>query len=246
MQHLRFPTLLVALPFLLAGVARVQELRAQEARTIDGIVVPSITVVGTGKVFAMPDMAQIQVGVVTQSKSAAEALDANNRSMDDLFGTLKDHGIAEKDMQTSQFNVSPVYRGDNQGRRAPEIVAYEVRNVVEIKVRRVSTLGAILDEVVGQGANQVHGIGFTLADPTETLDRARREAMADARRKAKLYAEAADLALGPARLIQEQQQFIPQPMMYGMARGAMAEQAVPVASGEQEFQATVTVTYSVH
>ncbi|MBI3467112.1 MAG: SIMPL domain-containing protein [Planctomycetes bacterium] len=241
----RIPTLLFALPTLMCGSALVSELCAQDARPDRDALVPSITVTGTGKVSAMPDMAQIQMGVVTQSKSAAEALDANNRAMQDLFGALNEHHIAEKDMQTSQFSVSPVYRNDNQGRRAPEIVGYEVRNLVQIRVRKVSTLGAVLDDLVGQGANQVHGISFTLADPTETLDRARREAMADAHRKAKLYAEAADLRLGAARLIQEQQHFMPQPMMFRMARAAMAEQAVPVASGEQEYQATVTVTYGI-
>ena len=245
MSPSRFFALPVALSCVLAGFGRPHELLAQGNRPISDELVPSITVVGTGKVSAMPDMAEINVGVVTQAKSASGALDANSQAMQDLFASLKEQGIAEKDMQTSQFSVSPMYRGDNQGRRSPEIVGYEVRNQVHVKVRKVSTLGAILDELVGQGANQVHGISFTLADPSETLDRARREAMADALRKAKLYAEAADLRLGPARLIQEQQQFIPQPMMFGMARGAMAEQAVPVASGEQEYQATVTVTYSV-
>jgi len=220
---------------------------AQDARLIPEALIPSITVTGTGKVSAMPDMAQIQVGVATQGKSAAEALAANNEKMQDLLGSLKEQGIAEKDIQTSQFSVSPMYRNDPQGRRAPEVVGYEVRNMVQIKVRKIANLGVILDDLVTEGANQVHGISFTLADPSDTLDRARREAMADALRKAKLYAEAANLTLGPARVIQEQQQFIPQPMMFNMARATMAaEQAVPISSGEQDFQATVSVTYSVH
>jgi uncharacterized protein YggE len=202
----------------------------------------SVTVVGRGEAAARPDMALVQLGVVTQNKAAAQALDENNNAMTQLLKSLADHGVAEKDVQTTNFNVAPQYRQDDRGRHIPEIVGYQVTNNVRVKVRQLSRLGKILDDVVKVGANQIHGISFSVSEPAQYVDDARRKAVADARRTAELYAQSAGAKLGQVLLIQEHAM---QPLrgdFVGLARAAA--EAVPVATGEQEFHASVTITYS--
>ncbi len=205
--------------------------------------VPSITVVGSGRATAGPDMAEVQVGVVTQAESAAKALEDNNAAMAKLFKALDARGIAKKDVQTSNFSVQPQYKQPQQGQR-PEVAGYQVSNDVRVKVRQLNGLGGILDEVVAQGANQVRGVSFSVAEPNPVLDAAREKAMADARRKAELYAKAAGVEVGRVLLIQEETPRLPQPLFRGLAMAGGGE-AVPVAPGEQEFQASVTVTYAI-
>jgi uncharacterized protein YggE len=206
--------------------------------------IPSITVVGTDHVSAKPDMAEIQVGVTTQATTAAAALKENNEAMEKVFRTLAAKNIAEKDRQTSNFSVAPRYRTSRPGEeQLQQIVAYQVSNLVHIKVRDLSALGGILDELVGGGANQVHGISFVVGEPGRYLDEARRKAMADARHKAELYAQAENVKVGRVLLIEEATPH-PRPMAVDgmMARAAAA---VPIAPGELDFHANITVTYEI-
>lgn len=203
---------------------------------------PSITVQGTGEVAATPDTAEIQAGVVTQAEFAAEALDANSAAMTKVMQTLEGAGLAKKDIQTSQFSVSPVYERNNEHMRERKIVGYQVTNQVQIKVRKLDSVGEILDKLVAQGANQVNSIRFSVAEPERLLDEARRKAMADARRKAELYVQAEDLKLGRPLLIQEQAPRLPQARALQAAAFA-ARDAVPIAAGELTFQASIQVTY---
>jgi uncharacterized protein YggE len=204
---------------------------------------PSLTVVGSGKVSARPDLAQIQLGVVTEAPSATKTLQDNNGAMARLFAALNRRGIAQKDVQTSNFSVAPQYKRGPHGEQLPEIVGYQVGNAVRVKVRKLDALGQVLDDVVQQGANQVHGVSFAVAEPTPLLDEARRQAMADARRKAELYAREAGVAVGRVLLIQEQAPHLPGGLVLGVARAGAV--GVPVAEGELDFGASVTVTYSI-
>ena len=219
------------------GSAHAQE-RAAE-------LVPSITVIGTGEVQSKPDLAQINVGVVTQDESASAALEQNTEKMQDLMEELSRLGIDEKDIRTTNFNVGPTYSHDPQGRRPPEIEGYQVSNQVQIKVRKLSALGRVLDDLISRGANQVNGISFSLADSTNTMDDARRKAMADARRKAELYAKAARVELGQPLLIQEQGSRSVLPPIPYARMAAMESDAVPVSPGELTTSAQITVTYKI-
>jgi uncharacterized protein YggE len=221
-----------------AVAAGADEKRAQQ---------PSITVAGTGEVSATPDLAHIQVGVVTQAKSAAAALKDNNAAMDNLFKAIAAHGITEKDVQTSNISVTPQYRPIPPGapgrERQPEIIGYQVTNQVQLKVRKLTTLGPVLDDLVQKGANQVHGISFGFADPQQLMDRARRKAIADARRKADLYAEAADVRIGQVLSIEEAPQHARMASTFQLV--STGGGSVPIAAGEQQLHATVTVTYAL-
>jgi uncharacterized protein YggE len=199
----------------------------------------TVTVSGAGSVSAPPDQAEITTGVVTQAPTAAEALAANSQAMERLLQALGGLGIAPRDIQTTNISVSPLRRPGRAG-QPPEITGYEVTNQVRVKVRDLARLGRVLDQQVGQGANLVHGIQFGLQEPAPVLDEARKRAMADARRRAELYAAAAGMKLGRVVSVQEAGAAAPRPEM--AARATMSA-AVPVAPGEQEIQASVSVTF---
>jgi len=201
----------------------------------------TVTVSGAGTVAAAPDLAEITTGVVTQAPTAAQALAANSQAMERLLQALGGFGIAARDVQTTNISVSPQRRPGKDG-QPPEITGYEVSNQVRVKVRDLARLGRVLDAPVGQGANLVYGIRFGLQEPVPRLDEARKLAMADARRKAELYATAAGLKVGRVIAVQEAGAASPRPEM---APRALMSAAVPVAPGEQEIQTSVTMTFTL-
>lgn len=207
------------------------------------VLAPSITVNGQGEVTGQPDAAQINVGVVTEARSPADAMQANNEAMHQLLATLKQEGIEEKHVQTTAFNVSPQYRQE-QGQQQPRIVGYQVENQVQINVKHLDKLGALLEKLVQSGANRMHGIQFKFGDRKELLNRARAQALADAREAAQIYATAAGVELGEVLLIREEGAAIP--MYRGVGMEAMAARAaVPISPGEQSVSINVTVTYGL-
>jgi uncharacterized protein YggE len=203
-----------------------------------------ISVSGQGEVSAAPDMATVNTGVTTQAETAREALDANNTAMEKIVGVLKEHHVAEKDIQTSNFSVSPVYKRDPRGRTQPEVTGYRVQNQVRVHVRNLPDLGEVLDALVSAGSNQVSGISFGVDDPTGILNQARSRAVADAKSRAGVYAQAAGVKVGKLRQISETPVAIPQPRMLGFAE-ARGASAVPVQPGELEFRVTVHLVFDI-
>jgi uncharacterized protein YggE len=210
----------------------------------------TISIEGRGEVMATPDMAQINSGVTTQGATAREALDANTAAMADLIAELKAAGIEPRDIQTSGFSVNPNYvytdeRDANGYSLPPKINGYQVSNTVTVTVRKLDTLGSILDKSVTVGANTINGVSFSVADPSELYDEARKAAFADARARAELYATAAGSTLEGILSISEGQTFNdPQP--YPMYRADMAASApVPVQAGELAFAINVNVQWEL-
>jgi uncharacterized protein YggE len=204
-----------------------------------------ISLSGNGEVRRAPDIAFVTTGVLSQGATAAEALAANTSAMNALFAALKDAGIAEKDVQTSNFMVQPRY--NFQDNKAPELVGYDVSNNVTITVRKIGDLGSLLDKVVQAGSNQINGIGFDVSEPSASLDQARKLATEDATRKAKIYAEAMGVTLGPVMSISEGVSYQP-PMPIARGKVMMADAAaapVPVATGEQRLSVDVTITWEI-
>jgi hypothetical protein len=204
---------------------------------------PSITVTGSGEVRAAPDRADVTAGVVSEASSAAEAVRANSAAMQSVLSALDELGIPKKQVQTQGFSVAPVYEEHSGMRGAPRIAGYRVSNQVSVEVQGVERVGAVLDRLVAAGANELGGVAFSMGEPTPLLDEARRRAVADARRKAELYAAAAGARLGKLLRLDEAAGGVPIPMF---RRGMMAaEAAVPVAPGELALEASVTVTYAI-
>jgi uncharacterized protein YggE len=202
-----------------------------------------ITVVGAGEVSAAPDTAEVVAGVTSEAPTAANALQMNTRDMKKLFEVLAKRWIANKDVQTVSFAVSPRYEYEHSG-KPRTLVGYQATNQVRVTVRQLDSLGAILDQLVSEGANTVESISFSVADASALMDQARRKAMEDAKRRAELYVQAAGAVLGRVLHIDEQAAAKPGPIrpQMMMARG---ETGVPMAAGELEFRAEVTVTYAI-
>jgi hypothetical protein len=189
------------------------------------------------------------VGVATQGTTAAQALAANNERMNALFKAIGGLGIEDKDVQTSNFSVTPRYATPDPDRPDATIpgtiVGYDASNQVTVKVRDLRKLGDALDAFVATaGANNLQGVSFDFNDPAPIMDEARRKAVADARRKAALYAEGAGVKLGPIQSISEGGGYYPQPV-YAMSRMAEMKAAVPVAPGESRISANVSLTYEL-
>lgn len=204
----------------------------------------ALALTATGEARLEPDMATVSSGVVTQADTAGEALEANAEAMEQVFAALEDAGIAERDVQTSQLSVSPVYsnrpdpRGDG-GSDEPRITGYEARNTVTAVVRDLDALGETIDALVEAGANQLQGVEFAHSDPADARDDARREAVAELMRLKDLYADAADIEVGALTSLSESGGRSPQPAAYARMR-MESDAATPTARGELSIEVSVT------
>lgn len=203
-----------------------------------------ISVSGTGEIKTKPDMAIVNSGVTSEGRTAQEALAKNNSAMTAVIAELKAAGVAEDDIQTSNFSVSPQYLPYETG-KAPRISGYQVSNQVTARVKELAKLGAILDKLVNAGSNQINGISFDVNEPKPFLDDARKKAVADARAKAELYASAAGVTLGRVVQISESSNVIPPQPMFRGAEKMMAPSAVPIATGQQTLSTDVSITYEI-
>lgn len=204
---------------------------------------PTLTVTGIGEVAAAPDMATVTLGVTSLAATAGEAMDETSARTAEILSALKAAGIAEQDLQTRDLSLNPNWsnRASSSG-EAPAIDGFVATNTVIVRVREMETLGGVLDEVVQLGANTFRGLSFGLQDPQPVEDEARKAAVADAIRKAKLYARAAGVNLGPVVSITEQGDGAPRPVMMEAARAAGK---VPVAEGEVQVSASVTIVFGL-
>ncbi len=202
----------------------------------------NITVSATGTVDATPDIARIQTGVITESETAAQALSGNSQAMAKLIAGLKESAIDAKDIQTSSFRVEPRYTNPRDG-QAPEINGYRVVNEVHVVVRDITKLGSILDALVKLGANQMNGLSFNVSKAETLKDDARKQAIENALRRAKLLASAAGAEVGDVIAISEDVVH-GGPRPYAMARAAKADM-VPIEGGSETLEARVTVTWAL-
>jgi hypothetical protein len=204
-----------------------------------------LVVTGTGEARARPDIAVISAGVVIQADTASAALAENTDAMNRVLEQLRAGGLAPEDVQTTQFAVMPLYESrppDPQRTEPPRIVGYQVSNQVTARVRDLDRLGAILDALVTAGANSINGPTFELADPDQLLGEARDAAVADALARAERYAAAAGVQLGKIIAIEEGGYVAPpRPMMRAEAMAA----DVPIAPGQTELSASVTITFAL-
>ncbi len=208
---------------------------------------PTLSLAGTGEILATPDMALIQSGVVTEAETARAALDANNEAIAAVIAAMKEAGIEARDIQTSGFSVQPRFHFPKNGddTESPRIIGYSVTNAVTVRVRDLDTLGSVLDKAVTVGANRINGINFVVSDADKRLDEARGLAIADATRKARIYADAAGVNLSRVQSISEAGGYAPAPRKAMMMRAESAP-AVPVEAGEQSLSVNVSVTWEIN
>lgn len=203
-----------------------------------------LTVTGEGATEIAPDLATLQVGVTTTGATAAEALSANSAALEAVLARLREAGVEGRDLQTSNLSVTPNWTGYDSSSSGPQISGYTAMNIVTVKLRKLDSLGAVLDAAVQDGANTLNGLTFGLQDPRPAMDTARKAAIEDAKAKAALYAEAAGVTLGRIAVITENSGSGggPAPMF---REAAMSAAPVPVESGQLSMQATVTVVWDL-
>lgn len=209
-----------------------------------------LTLNAEGKSTRTPDMAVFSAGVVTEGKTASDALAANSAAMNKVIASLKKAGIADKDIQTSQISLNPVYGqpviGPNgQIVQEPRIIGYQANNTVTIRSRDIKGFGKVLDALVASGANQISGPSFQMADPSAANDEARANAMKAARARADLYAKAAGLRVVRIISISESGGYMPPQPVYAKAMMVADAAPTPISAGEVEAQISVSVQFEL-
>lgn len=223
-------TALVVAAMLTASTAQAQ------TQMVDKV----ITVTGEATASVVPDVAMIRGGVTTQGKTAREASDSNAKDMTAVIDALKAAGIAERDIQTTRLSIYPQQDPNKAGKA--RIIGFQATNQVNVKLRDINKIADALDRMINAGANEISGVSFSVSDPSKALDAARKEAVADAKRKAEIYATAAGVGLGRAVVIQEEGTpalFQPRPM------AMRAAAAPPVSPGEETLRISVTIGYEL-
>ena len=245
MKLLRFALAPIALAAAAPILAQVQPTPPVAATTL-------LSLNAEGRSVRQPDLAVFSAGVTSQGKTAAAALAANSADMNRVIAALKKAGIADRDIQTSNLSLNPLYAPQVVGpdgrvqNPEPRIIGYQVNNQVTVRQRKLADFGKVLDTLVSAGANQVNGPSFELDNSEAAMDEARSAAMAKARQRAELYARAAGLKVRRIVSISEGGGYNPQPMPMLYAKAAMAEAGpTPVAPGEVGLTATVAVQFEL-
>lgn len=207
--------------------------------------VESVTVTGTGHASVAPDRYSFSVGVQTISTTVDDGVRENNARVAAVIAALKQAGAKESEIRTSNFSIYP--QQDYQQGRAPRITGYQISNNVTVTRDKVGDAGKLLTAAINAGVNTSSGLQFEVSDPTKGRNEGLRDAFDDAKSKATLLAKAAGRTLGRALTINEAGGEAPPPiprmtmMMKGQAQGA----EVPVESGMQELNYSITVVFEL-
>ncbi|MFW6063533.1 MAG: SIMPL domain-containing protein [Chloroflexota bacterium] len=241
-NFLYLANLLVLAALMVACNPTAAQPAAAQADERDG----GITVVGEGEAFGQPDRADIQIGVETFDEDVAEATNQNEADVENIMSALEELDIATDDIQTSNYSLWAEQRHGDEG---PEgITGYRVSNVVNVTIRDIDAVGEVIGAVTAAGANNIHGITFSVADPAALEEEAREAAISNAREKAASLAELSGVELGDVVAVSE---VIgqPGPLMEGMGGRAAAQDeaaASPsISPGELGYSVQVQVTFDI-
>ena len=232
----------VAAPALLGHAPSV----AAQATPSSDETMRTIAVTGTGIVSVKPDIATVTVGVTESNESLEAAQNAVIDALSAMMKTVTDAGIAEKDVVTSGYNVSPIPNYDSDGNYIG-VKGYQVSSSLTITVREIDSVGSLLDAVVKAGANQVWGISFSVDDPSKPASEARKAAVADARQKADELATAAGAVVTGVVSIVESSSPSPKAMEYAAPASAAdsVSRSVPVSTGTTDVEVDVQVVFEI-
>ncbi|MDY6911121.1 MAG: SIMPL domain-containing protein [Chloroflexota bacterium] len=208
-----------------------------------------IWVDGQGKVSVPTDIAVLSLGVEAQAATVSEARTQAAEAMEKMMTSLKESGIAEKEIQTHSFRISQVTRWDRETEEE-KVTGYRVTNMVNAKVRELGEIGSIIDAITEAGGDltRIRSIDFTVEDPTPYYTEAREKAFADAEAKAQQLADLAGVTLGKVTFVSESSGYYPTPIAVPMpkiAGGASMEMTTSISPGEQEISLGVQVAYTI-
>lgn len=216
-----------------------------EQKTNSGDILRKITVTGTSAVKVKPDIAYVNLGVMTESKEATDAQSANSERMTAVIAAIKAMGIADADIKTSNYNIYPKYDYSNNKNT---IIGYQVSNSVNVTVRKLDDVGGIVDAAIDAGANTANGITFSISDSSPYYAEALKLAIAQAKSKAKSIASAIGVTVDtPIEIIEQGGTYAP--VAYAenakmMAGGVARDAAMPVSPGELEVTAYITAIFA--
>jgi uncharacterized protein YggE len=223
-----------------------------------------ITVSGEGKVYAKPDVALVSLGVTTTAKTVAEATKNNTDKMNSVIQAIKDLKIDEKDIQTTNYSLTPVYENYNVPssistgvssmmypiRSGTTLTGYKLEQNVQVKIRDFAKISDVLSQGTAKGANLVGDLQFTIDNPEQFRQQARAKAIAQAKANAKNLAKESGISLG--KIINVYEGYSPSPIMYNSAKamgGGVAQDSVvapTIQPGQQEIDVTINLTYKVN
>jgi len=240
MRHL-LPSCLAA--FLL-GAASAPPACALETRLIDINEERWVEVGGEASISVTPDFAVLTLGVTTTGKDAREAASANAKAVTAIVALIKGEGVAAADIQTSNLTVAPQFSNPSSSPTAHSITGYNVSDMVTVTARDISRLGALIDKAVDAGANSIYGIAYGQNNPSALLDKARPLAVADARRKAEIFASAGGAKVGRLMELTEQTAQ-PTPFARRAYVQAAAAAPTPIEAGEDRLTVSVTARFEL-
>jgi uncharacterized protein YggE len=238
----------LGIPLSIAALMLVPTSFAQTPPTPPPAPTGGISVVGQGIVLANPDVVRITLGVDVSDPSLATAQSNAANAMAAVVAKLKADGIAETDIKTVSYNVTPLYDQGNPNQNAsqPLLRGYQVQNMVEVRSTNVGGLGSLLDDAVGSGATRIYGISFEASNMDVLKAQARDQAMADAQAKAQQLAQLANVGLGRPVLISESDTSGVTPVQAVTPRLAAAPAATtPIQPGQLQVSTTVQVTWTI-
>lgn len=233
------------LAIALVGCSAVAAAPPNQSQTGAGTATVSryITVVGVGEVSLVPDIANVNLGAEASAETVKEAKAEVDKQMDAILSTLKDLGIADKDIQTSSYSIylerEPVPVVSEGGESTQS--HYRVSNTLQVTIRDIDTVGEVLDAVVEAGANQVYGVSFTVADDEAWQSKARAAAVANAKERATELAQLNGVELGDVLTVSEVIGSSLAPMVaYERAAGGAG-----IAPGELQLSTQVQITFAI-
>ena len=228
---------IAALPALSSAFAQPRILEMSSERFIE--------VGGEASVEVAPDLARLTLGVTSTGKDANAAMAANANAVNAVIAALKAQGVAAGDIQTSSLSISPQFSNPaSPSAREQTITGYVVTDMVSLTARDLSRLGALLDGAVHAGANAVYGLTYGETNPGALIDRVRPLAVADARRKAEIYAAAGGAGVG--RLMTLTEQNAPSPTQFRRSVYApSAAAATPIEAGQERLTVTIIAQFEL-
>ena len=243
----KLQSLLVLLPIAFTGLSVPHSAAVAQQANVEP---PSILINGVGEVYAKPDIAIFNFGVIKTEKSAKDALKENSDAMTKVFTELKAFGIESKHIRTSNFSIRPNYSRDkDKSKNRHKIVGYTVRNQATVKLEDLSKVGEILDKAISVGVNEGSKLEFANQNPNEIRNRAKSKAIENAFEQAKLIADAADVSLGKILEINVGSASIQPPMPRARSYSTMDESAaaadVPIEAGENVYRANISVRWEI-
>ncbi len=206
----------------------------------------TVSFTGEGTVKAIPDTAKVEVGLVTEGKDSISVQNENTSKMNAVIKFLKDQGIKDEDIKTSNYNLSPKY-DYNKGKST--LAGYIINQIVTITVRDLTKVGKVLDGSVSSGANEVNSVSLFVDKPEELKNKAREDAVKQAKEKALSTSKIAGFRLG--RVVNFYENSVGESPMYyeSMAMGKGGASNVSplpqIEPGSQEIKISVTLTYLI-